>query len=446
MQVFIGRNQTKQPMRKLTSTCKYFFSLIILLVPFSSQAGFPDPLVNTATVTVPPGVTDPVPGNNSATDSNTLAKAVLTLVKDVTNDDGGTAVDTDFILTATGPQTISGNEGDAAVTNASVNVGTYVLSEAAIAGYTWTTLACTNATAGGTDVSGVTQAAPNLTLAVNDNVTCTYTNDDNEAPTITKVFSPDNIAVNGTSTLTITITNPNAFALTNAAMTDTYPTEITNTTPANASTDCGGILTAVDGGGNVTLSGGTIPASGSCSITVDVTSATQGTHTNTTGVVSTDEAADSATATDDLTAAIPSLAIAKTLDSHADEDGSGDVSLNDTLTYSVTVTNDGTTTLNNVVVSDALLTPNSNTCATLAASATCVLTGTHVVTQAEVDAGSVDNTGSVTSTEVPGPTTVTLSTPVAQNHSLAIAKTLDSHADEDGSGDVSLNDTIVDLG
>ncbi len=117
-------------------------------------------------------------------------------------------------------------------------------------------------------------------------------------------------------------------------------------------------------------------------------------------------------ATDSNNLDLPSLAIVKTLDSNADEDTSTTVTLNDTLTYSVTVTNDGNTTLNNVVVSDALLTPNSNTCVTLAPSATCVLTGTHVVSQAESDAGTVDNTGSVTSTEVPGPTTDTLNTPV----------------------------------
>ncbi len=126
------------------------------------------------------------------------------------------------------------------------------------------------------------------------------------------------------------------------------------------------------------------------------------------------------TATDSNALDLPSLAIVKTLDSNADEDSSGTVSLNDTLTYSVTVTNDGNTTLNNVVVTDAQLTPNSNTCATLLPSATCVLSGTHVVSQAEVNAGTVDNTGSVTSTEVPGPTTDTLNTPVITNDVISI--------------------------
>ena len=39
-------------------------------------------LVNTATVTAPGGVTDPNPGNNSATDSDTIAsQADLTITK-----------------------------------------------------------------------------------------------------------------------------------------------------------------------------------------------------------------------------------------------------------------------------------------------------------------------------------------------------------------------------
>ncbi len=47
----------------------------------------------------------------------------------------------------------------------------------------------------------------------------------------------------------------------------------------------------------------------------------------------------------------------KELTSNADEDGSGTVSLGDTLTYTVTATNTGDVTLNNVVVSDSLITP-----------------------------------------------------------------------------------------
>ena len=63
--------------------------------------------------------------------------AHLTLVKTVTNDNGGTAVPTAWTLAAAGPTPISGATGSAAVTNATVNAGTYTLSESGgPAGYT----------------------------------------------------------------------------------------------------------------------------------------------------------------------------------------------------------------------------------------------------------------------------------------------------------------------
>jgi len=79
-------------------------------------------------------------------------------------------------------------------------------------------------------------------------------------PSISKQFSPNPILVNGTSTLTFTITNPNPDnQLANVAFSDTYPANLVNETPANASTTCtGGTVTAVDGGGAVSLSGATI--------------------------------------------------------------------------------------------------------------------------------------------------------------------------------------------
>ena len=59
----------------------------------------------------------------------------LTLQKSVINDNGGTAVETDFTLTATGPTPgASGVEGDAAITNAAVSAGVYTLSETNLPG------------------------------------------------------------------------------------------------------------------------------------------------------------------------------------------------------------------------------------------------------------------------------------------------------------------------
>lgn len=127
------------------------------------------------------------------------------------------------------------------------------------------------------------------------------------APMITKMFGADPIISGGISTLTLTITNPNATALTGVGVTDTYPLEITNATPNNAATNCtGGSVTAADGGSTVALSSATIPANGSCTLTVDVTSVSPGaSYLNTTGTVTSVEAPASATASDSLTVTFP---------------------------------------------------------------------------------------------------------------------------------------------
>jgi len=78
-----------------------------------------------------------------------------------------------------------------------------------------------------------------------------------------------------------------------------------------------------------------------------------------------------------------------------------------------------------VVVSDPMLTPDSTTCDSLAPDATCVLTGTYVVTQADVDAGQIDNTGSVTDEDVCTPTACEdpNTVPVPQNSAMTVEKT-----------------------
>jgi uncharacterized repeat protein (TIGR01451 family) len=93
-----------------------------------------------------------------------------------------------------------------------------------------------------------------------------------------KAFAPTNVHGNGpVSRLTITLTNPNAIALTNAAITDTLPANITVASgvgePNPATTCAGGTATASPAATNpatIALSGGTIPASGSCTLAVDV--------------------------------------------------------------------------------------------------------------------------------------------------------------------------------
>lgn len=105
------------------------------------------------------------------------------------------------------------------------------------------------------------------------------------APSATKSFAPGTITEGSTSLLTVTLTNPTAFAVTGVSFTDTYPAGMLNTAAAGGATTCGGTVTAANDGNSLALSGGTIPATGSCTVTVNVTSATAGSYFNSTGTV-----------------------------------------------------------------------------------------------------------------------------------------------------------------
>ncbi|MEE8523483.1 MAG: hypothetical protein V3T72_06090, partial [Thermoanaerobaculia bacterium] len=154
----------------------------------------------------------------------------------------------------------------------------------------------------------------------------------------------------------------------------------------------------------------------------------------------------SCTFTNQLVAAA-ALGLVKSLQSNADEDGSGTVTVGDTLTYSFVATNTGNTALTNVTITDPLPGLSALTCtptqpATLAPGETLSCTATYVVTQADVDAGQILNTATADSDET-GPVTDPETVPTAQNPTLGLVKSLLSNADEDGSLTVTLNDTLT---
>jgi hypothetical protein len=120
------------------------------------------------------------------------------------------------------------------------------------------------------------------TNAVGTVSTLTVSNSAGTPPKIVKAFSPATINSGGTSNLTITLTNPNTTAaILTAPFTDTFPSGIV--VSGGASTSCGGTLSAVAGSSHVTLTGGAIPANGSCKITLAIaaTPSCKGVRTNT---------------------------------------------------------------------------------------------------------------------------------------------------------------------
>jgi hypothetical protein len=106
------------------------------------------------------------------------------------------------------------------------------------------------------------------------------------APTIAKAFAPATVPFKGTAALTLTLTDPDlATALTGVAFTDTFPAGMVIATPNGLSNTCGGIATAVQGSGSVSLAGATIASNSSCTLTVNVTATNTGSLSNTTGAV-----------------------------------------------------------------------------------------------------------------------------------------------------------------
>ena len=98
-------------------------------------------------------------------------------------------------------------------------------------------------------------------------------------PMLTEVFQPSSISAGGTSLLTITLTNgSNAAANLIAPLTDYLPTGLLISGAARST--CGGTLTSISGGSSLRLTGGAIPAAGSCTVSVNVTAATPGSYCN----------------------------------------------------------------------------------------------------------------------------------------------------------------------
>ena len=103
---------------------------------------------------------------------NTDKAAHLTLVKEVSNTHGGTSAAEAWTLSAVGPTSFSGVTGTTAVTNKAVSAGSYSLSESGPVGYAASAWSCT----------GEALTAPGqVTLALDQSVTCTIINTDKAA-------------------------------------------------------------------------------------------------------------------------------------------------------------------------------------------------------------------------------------------------------------------------
>ena len=207
-------------------------------------------------------------------------------------------------------------------------------------------------------------------------------------PTFAKAFAPTSVLAGGVTTLTFTVDNTaSAVAADNLAFVDNFPAALLVATPANISSTCGGTPTAV--AGSTVLTGGSVAAGATCTVSVDVTSSVVGMHANLTENL-TSTSGNSGTAGATLTVGeTADISISKT-------DGVTSAVIGGTVTYTIVVSNAGPSTDPAVTVSDTL--PVDLTC-TYTSVATGGATGNTVAGSGDIaDTVSMPAGSSVTYT------------------------------------------------
>jgi len=124
-------------------------------------------------------------------------------------------------------------------------------------------------------------------------------------PGFSKIFVPNTIGPGGVSTLRFTIDNTSSLlSISDAAFIDALPADVTIAAVSNISSDCisesQSSINAPAGASIITVNGLSLGGGRFCTIEVDVTSSVVGTHTNTSGDL-TSSAGNSGVATDELT-------------------------------------------------------------------------------------------------------------------------------------------------
>ena len=158
------------------------------------------------------------------------------------------------------------------------------------------------------------------TAGVASNVTSTVVSDESfdgstataiitvvSPPVISKAFTPDKFVPLGSTTVSFSIANPNGFAgLTGVAFTDILPAGLTVAAPNGLISNCGGTTSANAGSATITLSGGSIAPSGSCTVSAAVT-APEGIYNNSVQVTSTNGGPGNTTLATVIVATPPNL-------------------------------------------------------------------------------------------------------------------------------------------
>ncbi|MDQ3012209.1 MAG: DUF11 domain-containing protein [Acidobacteriota bacterium] len=336
-------------------------------------------LVNTASVAAPGGVTDPSIGNNTATDTDTIAQSAdlsITKANSAVKVTPGMQTTYSIVVTNAGPSAITGAtvtdnlpgvlsnatwtctaSAGSACTSAngtgSINATVNLLSGGSA---TFTLTATISSAATGTLVNIATVAAPNGVTDQNPaNNSATNTREYLSIPdlSITKTNNTGTLMPGTQTTYTIVVSNAGPSDITGALVTDILPATLTMvswTCTASAGSSC----SAPNGNVNLNNTAVNLLVGGTATInlTVTVSSNVTGTVSNTAtvaapaGITDPNPANNSATDTDTLTP-VADLAITKT-------NNTTTVTAGTQVTYTITATNNGPSAVTGASVTDTL--------------------------------------------------------------------------------------------
>ncbi|MBT2474176.1 hypothetical protein J7E68_06195, partial [Microbacterium sp. ISL-103] len=278
-------------------------------------------------------------------------------------------------------------------------------------------------------------------------------------PQLDKAFSPTVITDGSTSKMTLTVTNTSdLMAKSDWSITDALPTNLKIAAAPNIGGTCiqrtgaAYTVTAPAGGTTVSVTGGDLAlGSASCTVTVDVTSAVNGTYINGPANITTNL---NPPANASLEVIQPSIDIVKT-SNITSYDAVGDIA-----TYTFVATNTTpkapTNTVVNTSLTDVAITEDSFSgigdmsalvCdkpapVTLASGATLTCTATYVVQQGDLDRAPLTNGARATGTPKAGPTVTDTDDeiiPAVWTPALLLDKTA-SVVEVDGDGVTGLGD------
>ncbi len=407
---------------------------------------------NTATASGTDPAGDTVPSNEDSTSTPAEASAPsLTLDKSAgdpvdVNGNGVTDLGDTIVYTFTVTNTGNVPLADIAVNDPKVGAvicDTTTLAPGAVATCTSDPYAITQADVdnGSVDNSATASGTPPGEPAVpSEPDTTTTPTDRSPALTLEKTAgAPVDVNANGitdagdTIAFTFTVTNTGNVTMTDIAVDDpkvgAVTCDVTSLAPAAVAT--------------CTAAAYTVTADDEAAGAVDNTATASGT----------DPAGDTVPSNEDSTTtpvepSAPSLLFEKTAGTPVDVDGDGLTDAGDTIAYTFTVTNTGNVPVADVTVTDPKLGPVTCDVTSLAPGEVASCTAApYTITQAEADAGSVENTATAAGTP-PGEPAVpsnpdTTNTPVDQAPQLLFDKTAGTPVDVNANGLTDAGDTIA---